>query len=357
MTIDTAPPFNTPPASPLLDPPETEYDHLHHVHRSQIEDQTSLSVIFRHSGWQGTRTRIFQSFHRTKQPPNRIRQFRWCGSHAYVLQSTDDPSIYRIAGSSCHDRFCLPCAKERSHAIALNVIHHLQKRTARFLTLTVKSDNEPLEELLDKLHNGFKALRQTKLWKQRVTGGVAFLEINWSPKLTRWHPHFHIVIEGKYIPHTQLRNLWYAITGDSFVVDIRQIRDANQATQYITKYASKPFNNTFLTRPERLDEAIVALKGRKLIVTFGSWRGLAVMAKPQAGAWRHVASLQRCIEQAAAGDTHSRHVLQSLTTASLEHLYQRAPPLPPTGPDRTIEPEQMTFFGHWDKDNQWQPPY
>ncbi len=321
-----------------------------------IREPHLLSVCFRHSGWQGDRIRIYEAFHRTHQPHARQANFEHCGAHAHILQNLEDPTVYRIAGSGCHDRFCLPCANERSRAIALNVIDVLKQRTLRFLTLTVKSNAEPLTELLDKLHTSFQKLRRTKLWKKCVTGGVAFLEINWSPDKQRWHPHFHILIEGSYLPYPQLRNLWHAITGDSFVIEIRIVHDSTHAARYVTKYASKPFNKTFIAIPKRLDEAILALKGRKLCVTFGSWRGITLLDKPSDGAWQDVGTLQRFIERAAAGHQHSRQVLQSMTDRNLDSLYARAPPLPPTGPNQSIPDPQATWFGVWKENNAWSYP-
>lgn len=320
---------------------------------AEIDVRPPAAVAFRHSGWEATRRRIFDAFFRTAQPTNRKSQFQYCGSCAYILRNVEDPDVYRIAGSCCHDRFCLPCAKERSHAISLNVLEHLSKRRARFLTLTIKSTDEPLTDLLDKLYTGFQKLRQTKLWRASVTGGVAFLEINWSPERNRWHPHLHILIEGKYIPQPKLKALWYHITGDSYVVDIRLVLNADQAAKYITKYASKPFNNTFLTRPDRLDEAIVALKGRKLLLTFGTWRGVTLLHTPSDGAWQNVGSLQTYIENAAAGDKHARSVLNSLTTQPLEPIYARAPPLPPTGSAKPCTEKQLSWLGVWQSDGTW----
>jgi len=322
-----------------------------------IREPHSLAVCFRHSGWQGDRARIYEAFHRTAQSFSRQQNFENCGAHAHVLQSLDDPDVYRIAGSGCHDRFCLPCANERSRSIALNVIEIIEQRTLRFLTLTIKSDNEPLAVLLDKLHDSFQKLRRTKLWKKCVNGGVAFLEINWSVDKQRWHPHFHILIEGSYLPYTQLRNLWHAITGDSFVIEIRLVRDSTHAANYVTKYASKPFNKTFIAIPHCLDEAILALKGRKLCVTFGSWRGITLLHKPSDGAWQVLDTLQRFIERAAAGDSTCRAVLQSMTDRNLDALYARAPPLPLTVPDRTITDPQATWFGVWQENHTWNDPY
>lgn len=306
-----------------------------------------LSVDFRHSGWMHNRLLVYRALHRTDQPVSRKSAFAHCGAEAYVLQSVENPGVFRIAGSSCHDRFCLPCARERSQAIALNVLELTANRHLRFLTLTLKASDEPLAAQLDKLYNAFQHLRRRKIWNQKVKGGVAFLEVTWSEATATWHPHFHILIEGTYLPQQVIKKLWYAITGDSFVVDIRAVRDLRTAAQYVTKYASKPFNNTFLNRESLLDEAIVTFKGRKLLLTFGTWRGITLVETPSEGAWDHVAPLETIITQAAHGDADARAIMTALTDADLGRLYRRAPPEPPP----TVKPEppvsQLTFFAVW----------
>lgn len=323
---------------------------------ANIADPPSLSVTFRHSGWTHNRLLIAQALSRTHQPQSRQLNFSNCGSDAYVLRSLDNPEVYRLAGSACHDRFCLPCAQERSHAIALNVLELTQGRQTRFLTLTLKASSDPLATQLDKLYASFQALRRRKLWKDKVTGGVAFLEITWSDKTHTWHPHFHILVEGHYIPHSKLKNLWYQITGDSFVVDIRYVRDLRTASRYVTKYASKPFNNTYLNRPTQLDECILAIKGRKLLLTFGTWRGITLIRTPSDGAWEHVAPLDTIITDAAHGDLYAQHILAKLTDADLRPLYAKAPARPPPPPVPATPLHQLDFFGSWQSGLVWTFP-
>lgn len=322
----------------------------------RLDHNPPLGTIFRHSGWRDDRQRVFEAFSRTGQTHSRTSAFEYCGSHSYVLRNLDDPSVYRIAGSCCHDRFCVPCANERSRAIALNVIDFAKDRRLRFLTLTLKATDQPLPEQIDRLQSAFQALRRRKFWTKRCVGGVAFLEINWNEKTSRWHPHFHILIEGSYLPQQALKTLWYQLTGDSWIVDIRAIRDASVATRYVTKYASKPLNHTFLHIPERLDEAIDSLKGRKLCLTFGSWRGLPLSPAPCDGAWEHVASLESVIERASHGNTEATTILQALSDIDLAPIlsraYQRGPPKP-----LPIPPiDQLSFFGVWNEAGEWNDP-
>ncbi|KKK66622.1 hypothetical protein LCGC14_2962250, partial [marine sediment metagenome] len=311
-----------------LDAPETQLRDAITSQRAALDASASLSTTFRHSGWQHNRSLVLDALVRTKQSTNRRDEFCQCGSHAYVLRNVDNPTEHRIAGSACHDRFCLPCGQERSQAIALNVLEAISDKQVRFLTLTVRSQDEPLTDLLDHLYVSFRKLRATAFWKRRVSGGVALLEIKRNVSDNRWHPHFHCLVEGSFLPQQDLKRIWHRITGDSWIVDIRLVRAAREAAQYVTKYACKPLHKSFLHQPASLDEAVVALKGRKLCVTFGSWRGVTLARTIAEGAWENVGTLEGWIADAAHGDEHAATILASLTDSNLPELYARAPPKP-----------------------------
>lgn len=317
---------------------------------ARIHDPGTLSTTFRHSGWTHDRQLVARSMARTEQPLARRSEFAGCGSHAYVIRSLDNPALYRIAGSACHDRFCLPCATERARGIALNVIEHVAGREVRFLTLTLKHTDRPLPDQLDHLYKSFSDLRRRTFWKRRVTGGIAFLEVVLSESDGLWHPHLHILIEGSYIPKRELSSLWCQITDGSFIVKIKAVKDNRKCASYVTKYASKPFNNSFIAQADALDEAVAAFKGRKLLMTFGTWRGLQLVEKPDDAAWEHVAPLEVVIFRAAHGDAEARSILASLTDADLSPLFARAPPKPPPAEPDPPKPSQLTFAGAWQSD-------
>lgn len=328
------------PLDPLLD----------RLDDDEIREPSSLSISFRHSGWIPTRRRIAAALYRTQQSFARTESFASCGRHAYVLRNTDDPNTYRIAGSACHDRFCLPCATERSCIMAANVHELVQSKQIRFLTLTIKTDELNLFQSLNKLYTSFQALRRRSLWLDAVTGGVAFLELVYNHDRRRWHPHFHCLIEGTWLDQALLKTAWNQITGDSFIVDIRRPANNDTVCRYVTKYASKPFNNTFVAHGRLLDEAIVQLKGRKLAVTFGSWRGKLLTVNDTTGSWEHVAPLADLIQKAANGDDICKDILSRLTDADLTTLYSRAPP--PQNTTRTPPPHeiQLDWMGTWAAD-------
>lgn len=339
-----------------LDSLETELQYRSPFIRLDYDDPMPLSVDFRHSGWKHDRMLVAESLHRTRQTLSRRKSFCYCGSFAIVLRSIDNPDRYRLAGSCCHDRFCVPCATERSYIISRNVLDIVKDKQVRFLTLTIKTTNEPLSQSLDKIYNAFAALRRRLFWRERVTGGVAFLENKWSKETERWHPHFHCLIEGYWIDRKLIQKAWREITGDSFIVDIRMPKSEGNVVQYITKYASKPLNNTFLNRPDLLDEAVVALAGRKLAITFGSWRGILLWSKPGSDGWEYVAPLNTVIANAAGGDTVCHQILESLTNLDLTELLTRSPPVDRVRLDRPSQDRQITFWSIWQSNGALPPP-
>jgi hypothetical protein len=206
----------------------------------------------------------------------------------------------------------MPCGRERSRVIATNVKLKTEGKAARFLSLTLKSHTESLADLLAKLTRDFTGLRRSKLWRKRVTGGVAFLEIKWLEATQRWHPHIHCLVQGRYIPQDELSRTWLKITGTSHIVDIRIATDDKYVTHYICKYASKPLDHTVVLDPDRLDEAIVALKGKRLCMTFGTWRGYKLTEPPESGTWVQLGTLSEIIDNAEAGDTACMVALDAL---------------------------------------------
>lgn len=317
---------NVPFQCSQLDTPESDPQERQAQAGVDLARDCTAASYFRHSGWQRNRLLVAESLGRTDQSKSRRESFSDCGSHAYVLESVDHPGTYRVAGSSCHDRFCLPCAQERSVTIAGNVLDEIRKLEVRFLTLTVKTDGLSLVAALEKLHDAFGKLRRRQWFQRRVWGGVAFIELTYSHKETRWHPHLHCLCTGTWIDKFQLSKLWHNITGDSFIVDIRRPKNTKHVAFYVTKYASKPFNNTFLNHTNLLDEAVQAMKGRKLALTWGQWRGLQLTETADEGAWEHVAPLNSIISQAAAGDADSLAILHKIHTCSISELLSRAPP-------------------------------
>lgn len=337
---------DTPPTDSLflqLERPETNQHNDLYGPPGVLPEDAELAQRFRHSGWQRNRKLIYQSLRRTRQSKSRVANFADCGSTAYVYKAADDPTNFRLGGSSCRDRFCLPCSRDRSRCLATNVLKTLGHRPARFLTLTLRQTDAYLGDVLDKLYDSFRTLRATKFWKRRVKGGCAFIEVKYSTANQAWNVHLHAIVHGTYIPKFDLSRTWHRITGDSYIVDIRSIENEEKIAQYVAKYVSKPFNNTFLGMPDYLDTVTNCMVGRRLCLTFGDWRGVKLTESPNETDWISLGSFHSVVSRAAQGDHECLEALHAIAPESAPELMaavQRARPPPDTKPPALT---QLTF--------------
>lgn len=275
----------------------------------------ALSDNFRHSGWQRQRAAIFATMQALYLPWPRLQAFASCGSSAWVMRSTTDPELFRVVPDYCHDRFCVPCGGQRQATIRRNLDVHLGREPHRFLTLTIRHAQEPLETLVHRLYVAFRYLRHRRAWKQRVKGGVAFLEITFNPETRSWNPHLHCMLEGSYFDLQDLSRLWLAATGDSQNVKIKLIRNRPAIINYVTKYATKPLPPSVVSDPDALAEAIQALRSRRMIVTFGTWHRWKLLADPKDEGWTVFAHLNALRLYAIADDVLCENILAMVNSA------------------------------------------
>lgn len=291
------------------------------VDLSVVLEEQSWSVRYRHSGWAPIRRRVFDGLKRVGVTSSRLSSFSTCGLNSWVERSAIDSTRFRLKCGHCHDRLCTPCANQRSFRIQEALMSQFPIDGALFITLTLCGRNESLVELVDRLYRSFKALRNHPTWEERIQGGAAFLEIKWSDRAQRWHPHLHIIAAGRFMPQQDLCDAWRSITKDSYIVDIRRIRDKVHASRYVCKYASKPLNGSFSNTPRLLDEAILALKGRRLCLCFGTWYGTPLQLaedetladdEVDAGEWTSWLPWETVLQHAASGDADSIELIRSL---------------------------------------------
>ena len=302
--------------------------------------QTPIDVAFRHSGWQPNRDRIRAALTRSDVAQSRLDHWDGCGADAWVLRDPENPERLKIASTTCKDRFCVPCADQRSAKIGRRIRDKISATAISFLTLTLADNDINLTGLLDKLFRSFRCLRQWPRWQTTVQGGVAFVEIKWNDNTNRWHPHLHVIMEADYLAQAAIAERWHTITGTSFIVDIRRPRDNANVIHYVTKYGSKPLNNSFVKNPERLDEAIASLHGRHLATAFGSWRGWCLHDDDEHEKWLPVDTLNSLLRREARGDPEAVKIMEKLrcTTrnATTTKPEPRAPPPPPTKPSQSL---------------------
>jgi hypothetical protein len=150
------------------------------------------------------------------------------------------------------------------------------------VTLTVK-DGPDLKERFKHLMKS-----QRELWMRRHRRRGSALDgveaAVWSYEVKRgkgsglWHPHLHMVAMATEAPsQDRLAREWQAITGDSFIVDVRPINEDDPASGFLEvfKYALK-FSEM---EPADTLEAFNALSFRRLVGSAGLFRGIEIPEK------------------------------------------------------------------------------
>ncbi len=286
---------------------------------------------FVHSGWAHLRKRVADSMFRTVQADSRIRSFLTCGRGGWIERAKSDHTRTRLRVPHCHDRMCMVCGNHRSHRIRDALISQMANGPVSFITLTLCGRGEPLKELIERLLKHFRALRLHPTWADKVRGGAAMLEVKWSDKAKRWHPHLHIIADADYVPKWDLSDAWRSITKDSFVVDIQRVQKPATAAGYVAKYASKPMDPSVMMNPDRLDEAILALAGKRMCLCFGTWYGTPLSVAEDAeladdvidaDGYERVDPLWLILEKANEGHPYYVHLL--INTPGAELLWRQS---------------------------------
>lgn len=307
----------TPLPETVLDPEETPYVSAPNAETADDPNpHYAAEIRFRHSGWHRQRLAIVAALTRCSCPERRLAAFVQCGSNAWVMRDVNNPARLALASQKCHDRFCVPCAKERARIVASNLRDKLPNAQLRFLTLTMKSSDEPLAVQLTRLRKCFQRFRNDKRIKPLMAGGLSFLEITLSEKLHQWHPHLHIVFEGKYLPHDLASLVWHEITTDSYIVHIRAVTGNDTVREYLAHYLSVGVNASVWRDTPKLDELIKAMAGTRTIAAFGTWRTIGLARSPLSDTtWEPVARLSDLLLASRAGDREAINLLRSLTNA------------------------------------------
>jgi hypothetical protein len=213
-----------------------------------------------------------------------------CGNYLVFRHYFTVDQVRLHAAQFCMKHLLCPLCAIRRGAKALSAylpryeaVIASQPRLRPFLvTLTVK-DGPDLNERFNHLHKSQRALWMTKhRARGSVLDGVAAAvwsyEVKKGAGSGQWHPHLHMVALAETAPdQEQLAKEWHAITGDSFIVDVRPIDQEDPASGFLEvfKYALK-FSDM---EPADTYEAHLVLSGRRLVGSAGLFRGIEIPDK------------------------------------------------------------------------------
>lgn len=260
---------------------------------------------------------------------NRLSRFRHCGEQIGVWRHKTD-GTYRLRGNFCRDRFCPSCARQRRIRL-----HSTLKRAfrdwstqhpqtpPRLLTLTLKHDHSTIHATAKRLKTCWRAFQQDPWFQREAHAGVWCMECKHAPARDEWHVHLHAVVFCHWLAWSTIRAKWHAITGDSYIVDIRAIRpsplhdDVTQAALYVAKYISKP---AWLAgaAPQAAADMITGLKHQRLWSTWGGFRKLIAEIRAadedlyDPADWLYVSPLAPVVLSAMRGEPQAASIIAQL---------------------------------------------
>lgn len=186
-------------------------------------------------------------------------------------------------------------------------------RPLKFCTFTARPADERLSKCIEAVCEAFGRLRRHKEWVKAVEGGAFTLEVTRGRSGDHWHVHVHCLFAGKFIDQRRLSELWRLASRGSYIVDIRATRNDSRHVEYVASYAAKGWCRDTLTRPDWVDESMIALKGRRLIAAFGSWYGVELLDEPpDEREFVTVGTLVGVMRRAVAGDVFSQRIVIAL---------------------------------------------
>lgn len=156
---------------------------------------------------------------------------------------------------------------------------------AFLVTLTVK-DGDDLDERFLHLQRSQKLLWRRKNHGSKssalagVSGAVWSYEIKRGSGSGKWHPHLHMIVLAESMILEEADSLgplsreWKSITGDSHMVNVREVNQDDPASGFIEvfKYAVKFSDQT----PADTVHAWETLAGKRLLDSSGCFRGVQV---------------------------------------------------------------------------------
>lgn len=235
---------------------------------------------------------------------------------------------------SCKRKWCPCCARQLAagRVAELDLIIK-SMRHPLFVTLTMKNVSEISSGDVRRLRRCFGKLRHRKIWKTRVTGGAAAIEIVNTGK--GWHPHIHAIVECKWLAiktpeesrydrpavkkakrkaaAQEFERIWSKILGqESSSVKISRVSGASQSPRdnpdsnpdsgpkniglEVLKYAITA--ESLLSCKEPIGDMLRAIDGTRMMTTFGVAHGskvrdIRLTAKARLKAERQAATTDR----------------------------------------------------------------
>ena len=209
-----------------------------------------------------------------------------CGSYLVFKNYFTVGELRLSAARFCKKHLLCPlCAIRRGAKTLSRYLDRFEANVAEnaslkpyLVTLTVK-DGDNLKERFNHLQKSVQYYHKQRHLKGRKCEAKKAHGAAWSYEVKRgknsgsWHPHVHAVWLCEDEPdQAAISREWLAITGDSYIVDVRPINQADPAAgfmevfKYAVKFSEQSVEDTW--------DSYLTLQGKRLIGSFGNLYGV-----------------------------------------------------------------------------------
>ena len=194
-----------------------------------------------------------------------------CGS---VVEQNDG----KLTSQYCGSRWCSVCNRIRSAQYISKYEPILKEWTdTQFVTLTVVNvEATSLLDTLTEMNKNFRRVLDLMRKRKIKIRGLRKVEITYNEEAKTYHPHFHVLVEGK-AEAEMLHNEWLrlnptarGIAQSIKSVDADDVNVYKEIFKYITKLFSKDKDGKYKeVNPTALDIIFRVMKGRRTLQPFG----------------------------------------------------------------------------------------
>ncbi len=196
-------------------------------------------------------------------------RFERCGRRLIRLRCQTETRTFALP-ETCKSRVCPECQQRAAAKMRrgfTKMIGSWRRRPGQavmLITLTFRSNGGAISG--PDIRRGFREVRRLirEFYpKSRGCGAVGVAEIGAHNNL-----HVHLIVVGGYVAQRELSARWLHITGNSYVVDVRAVRDVTRSVGYVLKYMGKTPD---YADPGAYAGLLRALRGTRRLHTFGVW--------------------------------------------------------------------------------------
>ena len=226
----------------------------------------------------------------------------WCGSYLWLRHYLESDQIKITRANFCAKYlqcpFCAILRARRGVSAAMERYKWVQRQEGPLrpfmVTLTVRN-GDSLEERYNHLTKAWSRLqarrreshkgKRTHSSIHEVVGGIGSIEIKRGAGSGAWHPHMHLVVlcRSSELVQADLASEWERITKDSNQVDVTPLR--GETDEELVKSLCEVFKYALKFSSMKFEDVLLAgrtLKGRRMMMTFGDFRGVPEEARVQA---------------------------------------------------------------------------